>query len=123
MYLQTSQPIADSTKSSNTQDSLNSFHHYYDFHFASIDCVAWGDACTSRNITAFPTFSLYKDSTFVKKYEGERDMEGLSSFIEEILESSRPGSRSKDGVKLPEPGAKSVEGADSSKPSIPRERA
>lgn len=57
---------------------------------------------------------------FVKKYEGSRDMEGLSSFIEEILESSRPGSRSKDGVRLPGPGAKSVDDEDSSKPSIPQ---
>ena len=82
--------------------------------------MAWGDACASHNITAFPTFSLYKDSTFIKNYEGAKDMEGLSSFIEEILESSRPGSRSKDGAKLPEPGAKSVDGEDSSKPSIPQ---
>ena len=47
-------------------------------------------------------------------------MEGLSSFIEEILESSRPGSRSKDGVKLPEPGAKFVDDEDSSRPSVPQ---
>ena len=61
------------------------------------------------------------DGTFVKKYEGPRDMDGLSEFIEEILESSRPGSRSKEGLKLPEPGAKSVEVEDSSKRSAPLE--
>lgn len=60
-------------------------------------------------MTAFPTFSLYKDSKFVKKFEGHKDMGGLSEFIEEILESIRPGSRPKDGVKLPEVGASSDE--------------
>ena len=54
-------------------------------------------------------FSLYKDSKFVRKYEGRKDMAGLSGFIEEVLESIRPGSRPKDGVKLPEVGASSDE--------------
>ena len=58
-------------------------------------------------MTAFPSFILYKDSKFVKKYEGQKDMSGLSMFIEEVLESIRPGSRPKDGLKLPEVGASS----------------
>lgn len=58
---------------------------------------------------SYPTLSLYKDSKFVKKYEGVKDMAGLSMFIEEVLESIRPGSRPKDGVKLPEVGASSDE--------------
>lgn len=37
-------------------------------------------------------------------------MAGLSSFIEEVLESIRPGSRPKDGVTLPEVGAHSAGG-------------
>lgn len=106
-YYQTSKTAAESTKSSNSQTSLNSFHRYYDFHFASIDCIAFGDACSSHEVTAFPMFSLYKDSKFVKKYDGRKDMAGLSVFIEEVLESIRPGSRPKDGVKLPEVGASS----------------
>lgn len=60
-------------------------------------------------MTAYPTFSLYKDSKFVKKYEGLKEIAGLSMFIEEVLESIRPGSRPKDGVKLPEVGASSDE--------------
>ncbi|KAL9627963.1 MAG: hypothetical protein Q9164_007436, partial [Protoblastenia rupestris] len=36
-------------------------------------------------------------------------MENLSKFIEEQLESIRPGSRPKDGLKVPEPGASSVD--------------
>lgn len=106
--IQTSKPVA-SAKSSNTKSSLNSFHRYYDFRFASIDCVAFGDACTVQQVTAFPTFSLYKDSKFIKKFSGKRDMAGLSTFVEETLDSIRPGSRSKGGVKLPEVGASSSE--------------
>lgn len=60
-------------------------------------------------MTSYPTFSLYKDSKFVKKYEGLKDIAGLSMFIEEVLESIRPGSRPKDGVKPPEVGASSDE--------------
>lgn len=89
--------------------SLNSFERYYDFHFASIDCIAFGDLCSAREINAFPTFSLYKESKLVKKFDGHKDMDGLSHFVEETLESIRPGSRPKGGVKLPEPGAHSVD--------------
>lgn len=108
-YHQTSKTAAESTKSSSSQTSLNSFHRYYDFHFASLDCVAFGDICSSHDVTAYPTFSLYKDSKFVKKFEGLKEIAGLSMFIEEVLESIRPGSRPKDGVKLPEVGASSDE--------------
>lgn len=87
---------------------MNSFHRYYDFHFASLDCIAFGDACSKHGVSAFPTFSLYKDGNFVKKFEGHKDMAGLSGFVEETLETIRPGSRSKDGPKLPEAGATNV---------------
>lgn len=103
-YYQTSKPVS-SSKTTDTKTSLNSFERYYDFHFASIDCIAFGDACAAHDINAYPTFSLYKDAKFVKKFEGHKDMAGLSAFIEETLESIRPGSRPTGGVKLPEPGA------------------
>lgn len=50
----------------------------------------------------------------MKKYEGRKDMVGFSSFIEEVLESIRPGSRPNDGVTLPEVGARSVDEGDTS---------
>ncbi|KAL9042145.1 MAG: hypothetical protein Q9214_003872 [Letrouitia sp. 1 TL-2023] len=106
---QTSSPVASSSKSKDAKMSLNSFERYYAFHFASIDCIAFGDLCSAREINAFPTFSLYKESKLVKKFEGHKDMDGLSHFVEETLESIRPGSRPKGGVKLPEPGAHSVD--------------
>ena len=88
---------------------MNSFQRYYNFRFASLDCVAFGDACVKHDVKAFPTFSIYKDGVFVKRFEGVKDMAGLSHFVEEVLETIRPGSRPKEGVKLPEPGARSVE--------------
>ncbi|KAL8948329.1 MAG: hypothetical protein Q9222_005476 [Ikaeria aurantiellina] len=118
-YYYTSKPVS-SSKSSDTKTSLNSFERYYDFHFASIDCTAFGDACSAREINAFPTFSLYKDSKLVKKFEGHKDMAGLSGFVEETLESIRPGSRSHEGVKLPAPGANTVD-ADA-KPESPAKK-
>lgn len=117
-FYYSSKPVA-STKSADTQN-LNSFHRYYDFHFASLDCVAFGDACSKHDINAFPTFSLYKEGQFVKKFEGHKDMAGLSVFVEETLEAIRPGSRPKNGPKLPEVGATSVD--TESEPEKPAEK-
>ena len=117
---QTSKPLASSSQSTDTQISMNSFQRYYNFRFASLDCIAFGDACIKHDVKAFPTFSLYKDGQFVKKFEGVRDMAGLSHFIEETLETIRPGSRPKDGVKLPAPGARSVDTG--AQPDVPLEK-
>lgn len=117
---QTSKPLASSSQSSDTQTSMNSFQRYYNFRFTSLDCVAFGDTCNKHEVKAFPTFVLYKDGQFFKKFEGTRDMAGLSHFIEETLETIRPGSRPKDGVKLPEPGARSIEAG--AQPDVPLEK-
>ena len=117
-FYYTSKPLGSSQpSSSDTQSSLNSFHPYYNFHFGSLDCVAFGMACEAHDVHSFPTFTLYKDGQFVKTFNGTKDMEGLSAFIEETLESIRPGSRPVEGVKLPEPGAKSVD--TEAKPDVP----
>ncbi|KAL8899216.1 MAG: hypothetical protein Q9192_001688 [Flavoplaca navasiana] len=110
-YYYTNKPVSSS------KSPLNSFERYYDFHFASIDCTAFGDACSARGINAYPTFSLYKGSKMVKKFDGHKDMAGLSAFVEETLESTRPGSRPTEGVKLPEPGEHSVD--TDAKPEVP----
>ncbi|KAL8998653.1 MAG: hypothetical protein Q9169_002313 [Polycauliona sp. 2 TL-2023] len=108
-YYYTTKPVLTPKSSSDPKTSLNSFERYYDFHFASIDCTAFGDTCSAREVNAYPTFLLYKDSKVVKKFEGHKDIAGLSAFVEETLESTRPGSRPTGGVKLPAPGAKSVD--------------
>lgn len=109
-FYYTSKPVP-AGKQPSEPDSLNTFTRYYDFHFGSLDCVAYGDACSKHEVGAFPTFVLFKDGMFVKKFDGKKDMAGLSTFIEDTLESTRPGSRPKDGMKLPEPEATSVDTA------------
>ncbi|KAI9798762.1 MAG: hypothetical protein M1833_004592 [Piccolia ochrophora] len=112
-----SQPVPASKSSKDTQTSLNDFHHYYNFHFGSLDCVAWGSACEKHEINAYPSFVLYKNGQMVKRFTGKKDMAGLSHFVEDALESIRPGSRPKEGLKLPKPGAKSVD--TNAKPDAP----
>lgn len=119
-FYYTSKPVPAGKKPSPEADSLNTFTRFYDYHFASVDCIAYGDLCGKHYITAFPTFSLYKDGEFVKMFEGKKTMAGLSAFIEESLEATRPGSRPKDGVKLPEPEATSV--ASDAQPDKPAEK-
>jgi protein disulfide-isomerase len=86
--------------------SPNSFHGYYNFHFASINCVAFGDVCSKNGVTAWPSFMLFKDGEFVEKYTGERTMQAFSDYVEEKLEQIKPGSRPRSGLKPPKPGAK-----------------
>ncbi|MCJ1393692.1 hypothetical protein MMC18_006568 [Xylographa bjoerkii] len=107
-FYYTSNPLPSVVKSSKSQSSLNSFTLYYNFHFASLDCIAWGNACNEHDIGAFPTFVLYKNGQEVRRFEERKDMEHLSHFIEETLESIKPGSRPMDGLKLPGPGDASV---------------
>jgi protein disulfide-isomerase len=107
----TSKPVPSSHKAADNPTSLNAFQAYYNFRFSSIDCVTWGDACNDHDIKAFPTFILYKDSKEVDRFaEKKKNMETLSKFVEEHLESIKPGSRPANGLMLPEPGATSVEG-------------
>jgi protein disulfide-isomerase len=87
---------------------MNTFERYYNFHFGSLDCIAYGDACNNHEINAFPIFVLYKDGLEFKRFKETKDMESLSNFIEETLESIKPGSRPTEGLLLPEPGNSSV---------------
>jgi len=106
---QTSDPVPSSSKSLKSSSGLNTFERYYNFHFGSLDCISYGDACDDHDIEAFPTFVLYKDGKEIKRFEDRKDMENLSNFVENALESIKPGSRPVNGFRLPEPGATSVE--------------
>jgi protein disulfide-isomerase len=86
---------------------MNKFTPYYDFHFGSLDCVAFGSACTQHKVEAFPTFILYHNAEEVKRFQGTKQIKGLSDFIEEVLETIKPGSRIAGGPKLPHPKDKS----------------
>ncbi|KAA8573305.1 hypothetical protein MFRU_053g00450 [Monilinia fructicola] len=99
-FYYTSKPVKASTDDKST--SLNTFTAYYNYHFGSLDCIAFGTACTDHGVTSFPTFILYKDGTEFKRFVGPKDMQKLGAFIEENLESIRPGSRPVGGPAYPE---------------------
>lgn len=109
-FYYTSDPVPASKESTDPDSSLNSFTRYYDYHFAKVDCVANGDACANKEIHSFPTIVLFKDGKEVKKNVGAKDLAWMSDFVEETLETIRPGSRSKDGLKLPKVGEDHVDG-------------
>lgn len=88
---------------------MNSFSRFYNFHFASINCLAYGDFCRQLNVKFFPTFALYQNGELLEQFSGKKTMDGLGEFVEEKLELIRPGSRPVKGVKLPKPGSKSVD--------------
>lgn len=109
-FYATSDPLEGMTKAGQPDlSSPNSFHGFYDFHFASINCVAFGDVCEKLGVRAWPTFNLFKDGKLLEKFSGQRSMEGFSNYVEEKLEQIKPGSRPRDGVVVPKPGAKGID--------------
>lgn len=118
-FYYTSDPLTASVDSTDPTDSLNSFTRYYDFHFAKVDCVAFGTACASQRVTSYPTVVLFKDGVALKNSVGNQKLDHMSKFVEDTLESIRPGSRSKDGVKLPKVGADHVDGV---KPAVSQQK-
>ncbi|KAI9718664.1 MAG: hypothetical protein M1828_006599 [Chrysothrix sp. TS-e1954] len=108
-YYYTSDPVPASKEPVDSQASLNSFSRYYNFKFGSIDCTAFGTACIDvLGVQSFPTLLLMKNGKEIKRATGDKSMKNLSKFIEESLESIRPGSRPKDGIELPAVGAHEV---------------
>ncbi|KAG8630728.1 hypothetical protein KVT40_002347 [Elsinoe batatas] len=105
----TSSPISP-TEDTDASSSLNSFTRYYDFHFGRVDCVAFGSACQAHEVGSFPTVMIFKDGKMLKKSVGSKTLKDMSEWLEEVLESIKPGSRPKRGLKLPKDGADHVEG-------------
>jgi len=108
-FYYTSDPLPASQEPVDSKSSLNSFTRYYDFKFAKLDCVAFGTACSDIGVSSFPTLVLLKDGKEIKRSVGNRDMKELSSFLEDALETIRPGSRSTGGLNLPKVGASESE--------------
>ena len=88
---------------------MNSFTRFYNFNFASMNCLAYGDFCRKLDVQFFPTFGLYNNGKLMEQFSGKKTIDGLSEFMEEKLELIRPGSRPVKGVKLPKPGSKGVD--------------
>jgi len=107
-FYYTSKPVPAGSAADTASTSMNTFHAYYDFHFGSLNCFAFGDACLENKVHLWPSFVLYHDHKEVKRFDTgkERNIQTLSDFIEDVLETIKPGSRAKPGPKLPEPGAK-----------------
>jgi protein disulfide-isomerase len=110
-FYYTSSPLDGLTKTIQQSDttSKNSFQGYYNFHFAELNCVAFGEACDKNGVKAWPTFKLYRNGEEIEKYSGEKSMEGFSHYVEEKLEQIKPGSRPREGVRVPQAGAKGID--------------
>ena len=109
-FYYTLKPVLGTQQSSqSSSENLNSFTRYYDFKFAKLDCVAFGTACSEKGVSSFPTILLFKDGKEIKKQVGTETLENLSAWVEEALESIRPGSRPAGGPLLPEVGASRVD--------------
>ncbi|KAF2734600.1 thioredoxin-like protein [Polyplosphaeria fusca] len=106
-FYYTSKPIL--SKQESEGDSLNTFTRWYDFKFAKVNCIAFSDTCVKKDIGNFPSIVQFKDGKEVKKVKGAQDLADLSKWVEDILETTRPGSRPQGGPKLPKIGANSVE--------------
>ncbi|KAF2672792.1 disulfide isomerase [Microthyrium microscopicum] len=101
-YYYTSKPVG--APSSSTDEGLNSFSGFYKFKFAKLDCVAFADGCVSHKVESWPTLAFYKDGKEVKRSVGTKQLPELSKWLEEILESIKPGSRLPEGPILPKVG-------------------
>lgn len=106
-FYYTSKPIA--TRQDSDDDGLNSFTRYYNLKIAKVDCMAFRDACDQHEVTNYPSILQFKDGKEVSRKKGTQNMNDLSAWMEDILESIRPGSRVKGGPRLPKVGANSVE--------------
>ncbi|EME79115.1 uncharacterized protein MYCFIDRAFT_51000 [Pseudocercospora fijiensis CIRAD86] len=105
-FYYTLDPLPQTPGSGETHDDMNSFTRFYNFKFAKVDCVAYGDACSQKGIGSFPTVILYKDGKEVEKKVGAKDLSQMSKWVEQVLETAKPGSRPKDGPNLPKVGDK-----------------
>ncbi|CAN9108530.1 unnamed protein product [Alternaria alternata] len=103
-------------------DSLNSFTRYYDFKFAKVDCVAYADVCKKHNIQSYPTMVYFQDGKESERETGSKDMKGMSSWVERLLETLRPGTRKEGGPKLPKAGATSVETGPDTEEAVKEEK-
>ncbi|KAJ6103611.1 hypothetical protein N7486_003833 [Penicillium sp. IBT 16267x] len=108
-YYYTSNPITPSSGKTPDPKSVNSFTQYYNFHFASMNCLTDGDLCEKLGIRAYPTFAFYENGVQKDTFVGAKKIEDLSKLIEERLEATKPGSRPPQGIKLPEVGAAGVD--------------
>ncbi|KAF2824533.1 thioredoxin-like protein [Ophiobolus disseminans] len=119
-FYYTSKPVT--TKEEIEGDSLNSFTRFYNFKFAKVDCQAYADVCNAHKIQSYPTMIFFKDGEQVQAETGSKDMKSMSTWVEQLLEVIRPGSRKEGGPKLPEVGASSVKTGPDTEEAVTEEK-
>ncbi|KAF1813225.1 disulfide isomeras-like protein [Eremomyces bilateralis CBS 781.70] len=102
-FYYTVDPLAGISKGN--AEALNTFNRYYKFNFARVNCVTNADACAAKDVNSYPTIRMYKDGKQLKSVTGVNSLKFYSDWIEETLETIRPGSRQREGLQLPDVGA------------------
>ncbi|GKT45621.1 uncharacterized protein ColSpa_05802 [Colletotrichum spaethianum] len=82
-----------------------SFTDFYDFRFATVNCVAYYDLCASHSVSSYPSTILYKNGELSEIIKGVKEIDQVSPVIEKHLEAAKPGTRPRS-IELPEAGDK-----------------
>ncbi|KPM38882.1 hypothetical protein AK830_g7673 [Neonectria ditissima] len=93
-FYYTSKPVA-----ADADDTT--FLAYYDFRFATINCVAYYDLCMDHDVKSYPTSIIYEGGEVFESMRGVKNATVLSTAIEKALEKVKPGSRPAT-LELPE---------------------
>lgn len=101
-FAPTYQTLYEFYYTSKPADGAN-FSQYYDFRFATINCVAYSDLCEEHQVQSFPTTVIYENGESFDSVKGNRAISEVSELIEPALEKTKPGSRPKT-LALPKPG-------------------
>ncbi|KLU81944.1 hypothetical protein MAPG_01024 [Magnaporthiopsis poae ATCC 64411] len=105
-FAPTFQTLYEFYYTSKPEGSQADFTDFYDFKFATVNCIAYYDLCTKNGVTSYPTTVLYKNGEAGETFRGVKNMTVLSDAVEAALEAAKPGSRPKK-LALPKPGEKS----------------
>lgn len=85
-----------------TPDPSKPFTEYYDWRFATINCIAFYDLCAKNGVQSYPTSMLFINGEKEDSWKGVKSIEFLTERIEPYLEKEKPGSRPKQ-LLLPKP--------------------
>jgi protein disulfide-isomerase len=106
-FAPTFQTLYEYYYTSHPEGTDESFSKFYDFKFASVNCVVYFDMCQQHKIRSYPSTILYVDGQIVETVKGVKAMEVLSELVEKSLVEAKPGSRPKS-LNLPRPGDKTT---------------
>ncbi|TGZ81526.1 thioredoxin-domain-containing protein [Ascodesmis nigricans] len=101
-----------------------SFTEVYDFHFADLNCLAYGDLCSELKIEAWPKFIIFKDGEEWDVYKHRAEITAMTQYMEETLDKIKPGSRPDEMPIIPVPKKKkSTTPKEESKEETPKKEA